>query len=90
MTISHRLCTALYFALFMGVLSPAVAGQIDTARLSEIVKVLASDEFEGRAPGGPGEVKTVDYLMAQFEGLGLAPGGVDSSWTQPVPLIHTQ
>lgn len=64
--------------------------QIDTERLSDIVKVMASDEFEGRAPGTPGETMTVAYLVEQFSKLGLEPGGEDSSWTQSVPLIHTQ
>ena len=31
--------------------------RIDAQNLSEIVKTLASDEFQGRAPGGPGEEK---------------------------------
>lgn len=64
--------------------------QIDSARLSEIVKVLASDEFEGRAPGTPGEDKTVAYLVEQFAALGLQPGGEDGTWVQTVPLIHTR
>ena len=37
--------------------------RIDAQNLSEIVKTLASDEFQGRAPGGPGEEKTVSYLI---------------------------
>lgn len=63
---------------------------INSQRLSDIVKVLASDEFEGRAPGGPGEVKTIEYLVDQFQSLGLEPGGKNGSWTHAVPLIHTQ
>ena len=63
---------------------------IDSQRLSNIVKVLASDEFEGRAPGGPGEAKTVEFLIDQFQSLGLEPGGTDGTWTHAVPLIHTQ
>ncbi|WP_082769062.1 M28 family peptidase [Paraglaciecola hydrolytica] len=63
---------------------------VDGQRLSNIVQVLASDEFEGRAPGGPGEAKTLAYLVEQFKSIGLEPGGVDGSWTQSVPLIHTQ
>ncbi|MFQ3345698.1 MAG: Zn-dependent M28 family amino/carboxypeptidase [Porticoccaceae bacterium] len=63
---------------------------IDSRRLSDIVKVLASDEFEGRAPGGPGEEKTIAFLIDQFESLDLEPGGVDGTWTHSVPLIHTQ
>ena len=63
---------------------------IDSQRLSNIVKVLASDEFEGRAPGGPGEAKTIKFLIDQFQSLGLEPGGTDGTWTHAVPLIHTQ
>jgi Zn-dependent M28 family amino/carboxypeptidase len=59
-------------------------------RLSQHVKVLASDAFEGRAPNSAGEVKTVDYLIAQFKAAGLQPGGDmvggKRAWTQDVPL----
>ena len=41
------------------------SGPIDPARLSAIVKVMASDEFGGRSPGSAGEQKTVDYLIGQ-------------------------
>lgn len=64
--------------------------QIDTERLSAIVKALSSDEFEGRAPGTPGGRRTVKYLTEQFAGLGLEPGGKNGSWIHTVPLIRTQ
>ena len=50
-------------------------------------KVLASDEFEGRAPGSPGEEKTVAYLVGEFQKLGLAPGNPDGTYVQNVPLV---
>jgi Zn-dependent M28 family amino/carboxypeptidase len=66
------------------------AVQIEPSHLSHDVKVLASDEFEGRGPNTPGETKTVAYLVNQFEAAGLKPGGdmVDGKrgWTQDVPL----
>ena len=65
-------------------------GPISPDRLSADVRVLASDAFGGRAPGTPGETKTVDWLIAQFKAAGLQPGGRDGSWTQPVPLVRTQ
>jgi hypothetical protein len=68
----------------------ALLPAIDSERLSSIVKTLASDEFEGRAPGGIGEEKTVAYLIERFTALGLEPGGEEGAWTQPVPLVHTQ
>ncbi len=66
------------------------AGPIDPRQLSQTAKVLASDPFEGRAPGTPGEAKTIAYLIDRFRTLGLRPGGVDGGWTQPVPLVRTQ
>ena len=62
----------------------------DPARLSSIVKTLASDDFQGRAPGSPGETKTIEYLTAQFKALGLEPAGDKGGYTQAVPLLHTQ
>lgn len=64
----------------------------DPARLSAEVKTLSSDAFEGRGPATPGETKTVEYIVAQMQAAGLAPGGdlVDGkrSWTQAVPLAR--
>ncbi|MBM3739043.1 MAG: M28 family peptidase [Acidobacteria bacterium] len=50
-------------------------------------KRLASDEFEGRGPGTPGEDKTVKYLEDQFRSLGLEPGNPDGTYIQNVPLV---
>lgn len=48
------------------------------AMLHEHIAVLASDEFEGRAPATPGEEKTINYLQAEFDALGIDPGNGDS------------
>jgi Zn-dependent M28 family amino/carboxypeptidase len=68
----------------------ATPPKFDPHHLAQDVKVLASDEFEGRAPNTPGEVKTVAYLVKQFQAAGLKPGGDlvngKRSWTQDVPL----
>ncbi len=60
--------------------------QIEAARLSEHIRVLSSDAFEGRGIGTPGEQKTLDYMIAQFKAAGFQPGGVKGSWLQPVTL----
>ncbi|HVT71824.1 MAG TPA: M28 family metallopeptidase [Lacunisphaera sp.] len=60
---------------------------ISAASILARVKVLASDEFEGRAPGTPGEDKTVAYLVNEFKKLGLAPGNPDGTYIQNVPLV---
>ena len=66
------------------------AGPVSPERISGIVRELASDRFQGRAPGTAGEPVTVDYLVAQFKALGLQPAGEGGGWTQAVPLVHTQ
>jgi Zn-dependent M28 family amino/carboxypeptidase len=50
------------------------------------IKVLASDEFEGRAPGSKGEDLSVKYITDQFKKIGLKPGNPDGTFTQEVPL----
>ncbi len=62
-------------------------GQISVETMKEVTRTLASDAFEGRAPGTPGEEKTVAYLIEQFREAGLEPGN-DGSWVQPVPLVE--
>ncbi len=70
--------------------SPVGLPAIDTDRISEITRTLASDEFEGRAPGTAGEERTIAYLVEQLEAAGLEPAGENGGWTQTVPLIRTQ
>jgi Zn-dependent M28 family amino/carboxypeptidase len=50
------------------------------------IKILASDEFEGRAPGTKGEELSVKYISDQFKQMGLKPGNPDGSYVQEVPL----
>lgn len=80
--------TSLLPAFLLAATTPA--DPISPQRLSADVRTLASDAFEGRAPGTAGETKTIDWLVAQFKAMGLEPGGPDGQWTQPVPLIRTQ
>ncbi len=54
--------------------------------LLEPIRVLSSDEYEGRAPGSRGEELTVKYLIEQFQKLGLKPGNPDGTYVQKVPL----
>jgi Zn-dependent M28 family amino/carboxypeptidase len=62
-------------------------GEVSIDTMKEVTKTLSSDEFEGRAPGTPGEEKTLAYLVEQFEKAGLAPGN-NGSWFQDVPLVE--
>jgi Zn-dependent M28 family amino/carboxypeptidase len=66
------------------------AATIDAERMLGHIRVLASDEFEGRAPASAGEEKTVEYLIGQFKGMGLKPGNPDGTYVQEVPLVGFQ
>ncbi len=63
---------------------------IDTTQALADITKIASDEFEGRAPGSKGEELTVQYLTEQFKAIGLEPGNPDGTWTQAVPLVSLQ
>jgi len=66
-------------------LQPALEAITPDALLAHI-KVLASDEFEGRAPGSKGEELSVKYITDQFKKIGLKPGNPDGTYAQEVPL----
>jgi Zn-dependent M28 family amino/carboxypeptidase len=64
-----------------------VVVQVDQTTIANHIEQLASDEFLGRKPFTEGEVKTVNYLKAEFEKLGLLPGNGDSFF-QDVPMVE--
>src|SRR5947207_12208395 len=66
-------------------LQPALEAITPDGLLAHI-KVLASDEFEGRSPGTKGEDLSVKYIADQFKKIGLKPGNPDGAYTQEVPL----
>src|SRR5215831_3894652 len=66
-------------------LEPALEAITPDGLLAHI-KVLASDEFEGRAPGSKGEDLSVNYITDQFKKIGLKPGNPNGTYTQEVPL----
>ncbi|MGA0607273.1 M28 family metallopeptidase [Phenylobacterium sp. VNQ135] len=68
----------------------ADAGPISAQRISDITRELAGEPYAGRGPGGPGEAKTIDYLVKQFQALGLEPAGDDGTFVQAVQLYRFQ
>ncbi|MCJ2183518.1 M28 family metallopeptidase [Novosphingobium sp. 1949] len=71
--------------------TPALAQMpLDADRIAQDVTTMASDTFEGRAPGTRGDDRTIGYLIARMQDLGLQPAAPDGSWVQAVPLLHTQ
>jgi Zn-dependent M28 family amino/carboxypeptidase len=64
----------------------AAAPDFDAQRLSDHVKALSDDSFEGRGIATPAEDKVVDYLSREFAAAGFEPGGENGGWTQAVTL----
>ncbi|MDF1666133.1 MAG: M28 family peptidase [Planctomycetota bacterium] len=50
------------------------------ADASRDVKILASDEYEGRDAGAAGGLKAGEYLMKRFAEEGALPGGMDGRY----------
>lgn len=62
-------------------------GSITLEGFEKYIRVLASDEFQGRKPFTEGERKTIRYLEEQFKELGLEAGNGES-YLQEVPMIE--
>ena len=88
----------LYLAVGVPVVWGGIAGMADGPQMSAWVrinaerilaniKVLSSDEYEGRAPASKGEALATTYIEEQFKKMGLKPGNPDGTYFQPVPLV---
>ncbi|MEM7053597.1 MAG: hypothetical protein AAF446_03510, partial [Pseudomonadota bacterium] len=66
---------------------PQAVAEFDTDRFMQEMSTLASNEFEGRAPGSAGEEMTLDFLVEKFAEVGLMPGYGDS-YLQPVGMVE--
>jgi Zn-dependent M28 family amino/carboxypeptidase len=67
---------------------------VDANKITEHVKVLASDDYQGRGPATAAEQKTVDYISKQLVAAGIQPGGDRDArgargWTQDVVLLQS-
>ncbi|WP_339712688.1 M28 family peptidase [uncultured Kriegella sp.] len=62
------------------------AESITEAELKEHLYTYASDEFEGRETGQPGQKKAVEYLKAYYQKLGIPAAKKDGDYFQEVPL----
>ena len=77
---------ALLAGLSLSFAAVAQDTPFDAARLSEHIRILSADDFEGRGIATPAEQKVIDYVSAQFAAAGLEPGGENGGWTQAVSL----
>lgn len=62
------------------------APAVSVERLSDGIRTISADEFQGRYPGTEGERLTLAWLQAQYEAMGLEPGGPNGQWLQEVRL----
>ncbi len=89
-TVFKALPVSLCLVLWLGC-TPAAEGDVESA-LSGIgadavrahVKFLADDLLEGRGTATRGHDLAALYVAAQFEAMGLEPGGVDGTFFQPI------
>ncbi len=61
--------------------------EIDSLTLYTHMAELASDTYEGRGTGTPGESLAVAYIAGEMQKIGLAPGAPDGTFYQRVPLL---
>jgi len=66
---------------------PPVASAADIGRR---IERLASDEFEGRAPGTPGGQAASQYIADEMKSAGLSPMGENGTYFQPVKLTESE
>jgi hypothetical protein len=64
----------------------ASAQDVSGQRLSDGIREISADAYQGRYPGTEGERMTLAWLQAQYEEMGLEPGGPNGQWTQAVEL----
>ncbi|MET1259158.1 M28 family peptidase [Flagellimonas sp. DF-77] len=62
------------------------AASITEPELSEHLYIYASDAFEGRETGQPGQKKAVEYIIDQYKALGIPAVKSDGDYKQTVPL----
>jgi hypothetical protein len=76
---------SLFLAAPLAAQAPA---PVTPADLLRHIRVLASDEYQGRAPGTEGERRTTAYIVEQFRARGLEPAGENGTWFQTLRLAN--
>jgi len=74
-------------------LTPAehqVYKRIKAKIIREETEALSSDRLEGRGTLQPGGDKAAQWIAARMKALGLAPGGENGTYMQPVPLTASE
>lgn len=85
---------SLFLVAIAGVLNAQGEARLEAVNLDERqmkvhLSILASDGFEGRETGEPGQRRAAQYLEAYYASLGYEPCN-KGSFFQNVPLVNTQ
>src|SRR5436190_9490279 len=67
----------------LALLLASALASVDAAHFDQDIKILASDEFEGRGPATAGETKSIGFIADQFAKAGLKAAGT-RGWYQAV------
>jgi len=78
----------LLLALATTTASAQTSPPITPADMMRHIDRLASDEFQGRAPGTEGERLSINYIAEQLAARGAEPAGEGGTWFQPVRLAE--
>jgi len=70
-----------------GATGPIAWSGISGERMLENIRILSSDEYEGRAPASRGEVLSTRFIEEQFKTIGLKPGNPNGAYFQSVPMV---
>ena len=73
----------IVWLLVLGFSSAVAEDEPVLSRVTEDIRILSSDEMEGRGPGTRGLEKAGDYIRDEFRQLGLKSGASDDSYRQP-------
>lgn len=82
----RRLTGGIALAAVLLAAGAASAQNFSADRINADIRTISADEYQGRYPGTEGERLTLAFLQAQYEAMGLQPGGPDGQWLQPVEL----
>jgi hypothetical protein len=91
----HALLSVSFRSIFLAALamaspSHAADAPVTETELAADIRILASDSFEGRAPGTAGETRTIAHIVGSWAAAGLRPlTNSATPWLQPVPLVET-
>ena len=76
---------ALFLPFLVGAQKVKRADKALIKNLQEHIQYLASDALEGRRAGSVGEELAVDYIVRNYQKLGLKPAG-ENGYVQSFPI----